>query len=336
MTAELRSRYGINDLLPHENILNFHVGVPSLPSWAKKPLSLLIGAGDLNQGGVLNLERFPSFDVYACYPWDTNGSLRANIEYFLSLPSNTKLLCFLDLENVEHIACFTRVFEGRFTRIEGYGPHSPHPSPVVLADLLAEGGIASNIFERAANVSSSFMVKEWLKNLYPSYIGMGHIFEVDEKGMYTPLSEQSTIELAALFRDAIRQVNCSNMQIHVEEDYFAMIDTWSLSTCQTVLAGLLFEKDTPVHMIGTVRSFQSSWAIECSPELIYTKIMPNFYPTVLSNYVLRYGEDELVVRLHLIRQKILEDISTRTTYAGKAKYNTFRRKLQQLSRALME
>jgi len=321
-------KYNIADLLPHENILNFHVGVPVLPSWVEGSLTLMIGAGDLNQGGIPNVKAFPSFDVYACYPWDNSGSLRENIKEFLNMPN--KLLCFLDFTKQDHLALFTELFKEKFRVIEGHGSHTPHLKAVDLSFLLEEGGKASNIFERSANVSSVSMVKEWLKSPYISYIGNGHLFDVDEKGVYKAVSAETKIELSALYRDAIRKVNCSNMQIHVEEDYLHMIDTWEFEECQSVLTGLLYEFETPVNMSGTVKPFQSSWHMYLRPELIYTKATPKFYPEVLEKYIAIHGIDSQVIRLNMIRDRIYDDIQQKCVFPGKAKYNTYRREFAKI------
>jgi hypothetical protein len=288
----------------------------------------MIGAGDLDQGGIPNVKAFPTFDVYACYPWDNSGSLRENITEFLKMPK--KLLCFLDFNKQEHIDLFANLFKEKFRVIEGHGPHTPHLKIVDLSFLLEEGGQASNIFERSANVSSVSMVKEWLKSPYISYIGNGHLFDVDEKGVYKAVSAETKIELSAIYRDAIRKVNCSNMQIHVEEDYLHMIDTWEFEECQSVLTGLLYEFETPVNMSGTVKPFQPSWHMYLRPELIYTKATPKFYPEVLEKYIAIHGIDSQVIRLNMIRDRIYDDIQQKCVFPGKAKYNTYRREFAKI------
>ena len=328
MTTEICTKYNIADLLPHENILNFHVGVPVLPSWVEGSLTLMIGAGDLDQDGIPNVKAFPTFDVYACYPWDNAGSLRENMTEFLKMPK--KLLCFLDFTKQEHLDLFANLFKGKFRVIEGHGAHSPHLKAVDLSFLLEEGGQASNIFERSANVSSVSMVKKWLKNPHISYIGNGHIFDVDESGIYKAVSSETKRELTAMYRDAIRNVNCTNMQIHVEEDYLHMINTWEFEECQSVLTGLLHDFETPVNMRGTVKPFQAAWDIKLRPELIYTKTTPNFYPEVLEKYIAIHGMDSQVIRQNTIRDRIYQDIEQKCIFPGKAKYNTYRREFTKI------
>jgi len=328
MTTELCHVYNISDLLPHENILNFHVGEPVLPPWVDTHLKLLLGAGDLDQKGILNLKAFPNFDVYACFPWDNAGSLRANIEYFLTLPK--KLLCLLDFHNNTHLKLFIKLFKGKFEVIEGHGAHTPHLKVCDLSFLLEEGGKASNIFERSSNVSSVSMVKEWLKNPHNSYIGNGYMFDVDANGQYKAISSETKEELIRMYRDAIRKVNSTNIQIHVEEDYYHMMDTWELEECQSVLMGLLHEFETPVDMRGTVQPFQPVWNLHVRPELIYKKITPNFYPQVLEKYIAIHGIDSQVIRLNMIRDRVYEDIQQKCVFPGKAKYNTYRREFAKI------
>jgi len=330
MTAEMCARYGIRDLLPHENILNFHVGVPVIPSFAQNiSLKGMLGAGDLNQGGILNVNTFTDFNVYICYPWDNNGSLRENVEAFLKMEN--KLLCFIDLMNTTQLKNFTTVFKNKFTILEGYGPHTPHLNIVDISCILVEGGKASNIYERGANITSVPVVREWLQNPFPNYIARGHIFDIDDRGTYkyitTPLKE----ELAYLFREAIRKRHSINRYVRIDEAYFSTIDSWSLEQCQSVLHGLLFEEETPVNMIGIIQQFIPSWNSSSTAELIYTKVSPDFCDSAVDIYIEKHGKDSNVERLHMIRDKILEDISKQAIYGGKAKYNTYRKQLSTMS-----
>jgi hypothetical protein len=331
MTTELCHAYGIQDLLPHPNILNFHMEKVSLPDWATNlTFQLMIGAGDLDQGGILNVHRFPSIDVYACYPWDNGGSLRANIKAFLALPPNTKLMCFIDLENNVHVSKFIKLFKGKFSRIEGHGPHTPHLNPVDIAEVLTEGGQASNIYERSSNCTSVALVTEWLQCPFPNYISRGHIFEVDANGGYKHLTPEVSAKVADLFRIQIRKYNSENRHIKVEEDYLSMIDTWSLVECQTVLSGLLFERQTPLTLYGIIQPFEPIWCEKERPELIYTKISPKFFHETIHNYVSTFGTDDKVERLTLIHDKIQEDLSMKRIFEAKAKYNTYRKKIDSL------
>ena len=331
MTTELCYAYGIQDLLPHPNILNFHMGHVTLPEWAiDHTFQLMIGAGDLDQGGIPNVNRFSSVDVYACYPWDNGGSLRTNIEAFLALPPNTKLLCFIDFDNHVHLSSFLKLFKGKFSSIEGHGAHTPHLNPVDIAEVLTEGGQASNMYERSANGTSVLLVKEWLKCPFPNYIGRGHIFDVDANGGYTPLTPEVAAEMADLFRIQIRKVHFENRHVKVEEDYLSMIDTWGLVECQTVLSGLLFERQTPLTLYGIIQPFEPIWCEKERPELIYTKISPKFFRDTIDKYVSTFGVDYNVERLTFIHDKIHEDLAMKRIFEAKAKYNTYRKKIDSL------
>jgi len=327
----------IQDLLPHDNILNFHAGIPTLPLWARDidSLSLMIGAGDYKQGGMLNIQRFSQFDVFVCYPYDDNGSLRENVVYFKSLQQN-KLLCFIDFNNAAHVSMFTSLFKEKFNRIEGHGGHTPHLKPVHIGRILCEGGTATNIFEMSSNISSVQMVEKWLRNIDlvygrfgegDSYIGSGHIFRISAQGYYeNALTPPENFMMKELFIEKIKEKNRMNGQVHVDIPYFEMIDTWTLIECQTVLAGLLHDADTPLMLRGTIRPFIPAWSDIERVELIYTKEMPKFKPDMIECYIEEYGEeDELVSRLYKIHDAIQEDIENMCIWQAKAKYKTYRK-----------
>lgn len=329
----------IQDLLPARNILNFHTGIPSLPKWVldKDSMSLMIGAGDFKHGGILNIESFIEFDVFICFPWDDRGSLRENVEYFKGLDQN-KLLCFIDLHNNSHVKAFISLFNGKFSRIEGHGGHTPHMKPSSLQLILSEGGIATNIFEMSSNISSVQMVEKWLRNLDQthgrfgegdSYIGIGHIFRINTDGHYeNRITENEYFMLKDLFIEKIKEKNRVNVQVHVDIPYFEMIDTWSLSDCQIVLAGLLHDYDTPLMLRGTIRPFTPAWSDIEKVELVYTKEMPDFKPDLLELYIEAYGEeDDIVVKLYKIYNAIQEDNENEHIWQSKAKFRTYRKYL---------
>ena len=215
--------------------------------------------------------------------------------------------------------------------LEGHGPHTPHLTPADLSFVLTEGGKASNIYERGSNVISVPILKEWLKAPYLNYVGRGHIFDTDTGGRYTHLSPEGKQELSHLFREAIRKAHSMSYYVKIEDDYYAMIDTWDLEECQTVLIGLLYESETPVNMRGVIQPFKPAWKSEEITELIYTKVSPNFFLGAIDKYVSTIGRDSKVERLEMIREKVMEDISKKNIYPGKAKYNTYRRELDKLS-----
>ena len=136
----------IADLLPNEQLLNFYKGTPRIPDWLPQQLSLIMGAGDLDQNG-LNVDQFSMFDVFYCEPWDNHGSLRRNVEQLLTSYKKKKIICFLNHYSPAHRKAFVDLFKGRFKYIDGYGGHTPHFEVHELEQLLVPGGEAVNIDE---------------------------------------------------------------------------------------------------------------------------------------------------------------------------------------------
>lgn len=137
----------IPDLLSNEHILNFHAGVQSLPDWLGDDLKVILGAGDLDQGDTLNLERFSMFDVFFCEPWDNHGSLRKNINYLIKNFYHEKVICFVDISQPAQVEQFCRLFQNRFRLIDGFGGHTPHLAFDCIVQVLKSGGKAVNLYE---------------------------------------------------------------------------------------------------------------------------------------------------------------------------------------------
>ena len=137
----------IKDLLPNEHLLNFHAGTPTLPEWLGDSLKIILGAGDFNQTGVSNVERFSMFDVFFCMPYDIDGSLRENVDYLLKTYSKQKVICFIDIEKPEQVETFCTLFKNRVVLLDGYGGHTPHLPMECIHKILKVGGTAVNLYE---------------------------------------------------------------------------------------------------------------------------------------------------------------------------------------------
>lgn len=137
----------IKDLLPNEHLLNFHAGTPTLPEWLGDSLKIILGAGDFNQHGISNVEKFNMFDVFFCMPFDVAGSLRENVDYLLKAYDKKKVICFLDIQKPEQVESFCTLFKNRFTLVDGYGGHTPHLPMECIQKILKVGGTAVNLYE---------------------------------------------------------------------------------------------------------------------------------------------------------------------------------------------
>jgi hypothetical protein len=139
----------IRNLLPNEHILNFHAGADAvrLPDWLGDNLKLIVGAGDMEHAGVLNVDKLNMFDVFLCLPEDDSGSLRRNIEAFLKQYPRQKVICFVDTRNELHLKSFCNLFANRFTLVDGHGGHTPHLPIDCISKILKVGGTAVNLYE---------------------------------------------------------------------------------------------------------------------------------------------------------------------------------------------
>jgi hypothetical protein len=137
----------IGDLLPNEQILNFHEGVSKLPDWLGDNLKLIMGAGDLDQIGMSNVLQFYMFDVFFCQPWTSRNSLRQNVVDLLHYFPKKKVICFINQENKKEMDQFCSLFKNRFSLVDGYEGHCPHFSLDQLSIILKAGGTAVNIYE---------------------------------------------------------------------------------------------------------------------------------------------------------------------------------------------
>ncbi len=140
----------IQHLLPNEHILNFHTNPERviLPDWLGNSLSLILGAGDMEHNGVLNIDELSMFDVFLCMPEDDEGSLRRNVEAFLKKYHHQKVLCFLDTQNDAQMKRICQLFLNRFCLVDGHGGHTPHLPINCIATILEVGGTAVSLYER--------------------------------------------------------------------------------------------------------------------------------------------------------------------------------------------
>lgn len=134
----------IGDLLPNEQILNFHEGVSKLPEWLGDNLKIILCAGDGDQRGYSNvLLPFHMFDVFFCYP--AYNSIRQNVLDLLQYFPKKKVICLIDITNKSQMEQFLSLFKNRFSLIDGYYGHCPYFNIDQISKVLKVGGTALNI-----------------------------------------------------------------------------------------------------------------------------------------------------------------------------------------------
>jgi hypothetical protein len=126
----------------------------------------MVGAGDLEHGGMPNTQLFHQFDVFFCNGWDINGSLQRNVDYINTHYPDQKVICVLDYAKPDQVERFISLFAGCFTLIDGHGGHTPHFTINELRLLLAEGGEAVNIYEKSESLISTDDLSFWLDKGY--------------------------------------------------------------------------------------------------------------------------------------------------------------------------
>lgn len=147
----------LGELANNEHILNFHTGVAALPEWLTSgDLKVILGVGDMNHEdtkerfdyGRVGTEFLPNFDVYVCYPWiEYSGVTKRNLEYILANSPRKKVICYLDIENPDHVTQFVALFAGRVGFLTSYRSHCPHFGIESIGRLLRKGGEATEVFE---------------------------------------------------------------------------------------------------------------------------------------------------------------------------------------------
>jgi len=336
--ANIKFTETIADLLPHPQVLNFHVGMPVLPDWVGTGLRLMMGAGDLNQGGIPNIKRFDTYDVFFCLPWDWDGSLRQNVEYLIAHRPRT-LLCFIDNNNYEHVKKFITLFAGRFSFIDGFGGHTPHLSPLKASILLGDGGIATNMYEHAETVISLDEVNFWLDNQYFKRFGINSDIIT---GLINPTYNSSQEnELKQRLQAKAIELSDKNKQIVLSNEMLEKISTYSLRELQYLIRELLFEQYCPPNMVGSWVTMQKDWLNQSRQNVfIFTKVPFDFKYDLLETYRVCHGEDnEQYIKacklIDFIKKGIekttKDDTCCMTVYVLKKWYYTYKKLVQNIS-----
>jgi len=320
------------DGLQDGRILNFHRGACVLPEWAGFDLRLMMGAGDLDHGGVPNLEKFSTYNVFYCLPMDWNDSLRKNVDYLLGSDAQ-RLLCFVDNTDANQVRAFCDLFAGRFSFIDGHGGHCPHFDMCALGRLLAEGGTATNIFEMSEGLMTVGELEYWLDHGF--FRGpCGDNFMTSRVYMPgipygSPLPNED--DLKARLADKIRLAAARSSRIDVSDVDLAVAP---LGLLQTVMRVLLFDSQTPVNLQGSFSLMRKDWQTAESLHYIVTKHSPDYSLDLIALAIVQ-GHDDVVKRAHMLIEAINKDLALGTAWGSVAKYRTYKRHIEEKVKPLL-
>ncbi len=295
-------------------MLNFHEGVERLPEWLPKDgLSLIMGAGDLDQEGILNVKKFSDFDVFFCNNWSHDGSLERNVAYVAEHYFHQKVICIIDIHNEEEMFRFTELFEHRFRRIDGYGQHTPHMSIMDLEKVLCLGGIATNIYEMCEMCMEVEEFQKYLKeDFYPCIALMdGKVYR--NPAVCFDLGEEKTAELKSLVLRRIRERVEKGGFVRVDNSVLRELDTYTLWHLQKVLKGLLYEPQFPPNMVGVVKWNTRSWSEESMMELVVERVDPEYGLD-------RFYDEEQKGKMSALVDAIKADIRVGFIFGARMKY----------------
>jgi hypothetical protein len=261
----------------------------TLPSCVGGQLRLMMGAGDLNQDGLLNIERFETYNVFLCQPWnDRNGSLRGNVEYLIN-STTAKLLCFMDIDDKLQVEAFTDLFKGRFSFIDGYGGHCPHFEMCDIKKLLCVGGKATNIYEYCENLMPYNHFMSFLDNgqtPFTSPFGNGQV--MSHFWLHSKLFVQSNDDMLLLYRkmrQKILELIDIASNIGFTKDTISDIETMPihcygdevnpLISLQHILRILMLNDQLKEnHLFGSFEMMRKDWMNDEEPTLVVTNEEP--------------------------------------------------------------
>jgi len=330
----------IKDLLPNTHLLNFHSDVtPVVPSWLGTSLKLMMGAGDLDQGGVTNIQYFHLYDVYFCLPWQ-GDALRKNVEYLLANYHHRKVICYIDVKNCEQVRRFADLFTGRFHLIDGFGGHTPHFRLPVISQLLSVGGEAVNIYERPDTVIYMSEYLKWFDDGCPPYMS-GFMCGLDiltakiydksmRSGTCVPM-EADMRQLMGMMCEKIHELNSvSERQVRLSDEvlYELQPEPINITTIQTALRCLMMESVMPLDLDGIVKPYMRLWGDTAHAQLVVTKKPLNLGNSEIQTYVAKFGIDETVTKMRRCIDAIHYDMDCdKAVYLSKAKYRTLHKLL---------
>jgi hypothetical protein len=273
----MASLASIRHLLPNEHLLNFYAGTPTLPDWLGSSLNLILGAGDLDQGGIPNVQKFSMFDVFFCEPWDERGSLRQNIDYLLKNYNKQKVICFLDIKNRAQLDVFCSLFRGRFSLVDGYGGHTPHLPIECIEQILEPGGKAVNLYEMSEAVIGEEEFTHLIKEM-PTAEEVRHLFRKLSLFDYNTQETKDSIMFGYKYHliKHIQKKLSTNKSIHIDWSILRDVDRETeIGILKIILAVFLMYDPLPLTLKGTFGFNKRIWQPEefTLRELVVTKVV---------------------------------------------------------------
>ena len=310
--------------MDNEHVLNFHEGVERLPEWLPEDgLSLIMGAGDLDQEGILNVKKFSDFNVFFCNNWSFHGTLERNIAYIAEHYFHQKVICIIDVHNEQEMISFTDLFKHRFRRVDGYDQHTPHMTIADLERVLCLGGRATNIYEMSEMCIEVDEFQKYLKDDYYPYMALmdGKVYK--NPGVCFNIGEEKTADLKALVLRRIHERVDKGGFVEVEYSVLRDLESYSLWHLQKVLKALLFEPNFPPNMVGIVRWNKRSWREESMLELVVQRIEPNYHLD-------KFHDEEQKGKMSALVDAIKADITAGFIFGARMKYKRLMRALKAL------
>lgn len=307
--------------LPNDkHLLDFSKEV-TLPA-GLKPLSLMVGAGDLEHDNMPNVQKFSQFDVFFCNAWDIYGSLQRNVDYINANYPEQKVICVVDYNNKDEVEQFIKTFANCFTLIDGHGGHTPHFTIEQLRRLLAEGGEAVNIYEKSENLLLVEDVRFWFTNGYFPFRCASHTFLnsriYNKNSVKYEITAEEEAEFRPKFIEKIMEVYQGVMRTKISAELLANLDRIPLSTLQEILVAIMFDNQLHLDMKGEVRMNQRVWWSSPSVELVLKKVPIDYMEEKVSSC----RDTTMKERAEMIIAKIREELEHGMVYPPCAKYRT--------------
>jgi hypothetical protein len=283
----------------------------------------MMGAGDLDQEGILNVKKFSDFNVFFCNNWSFNGTIERNIAYIAEHYFHQKVICIIDVHNEQEMFSFTELFKHRFRRVDGYDQHTPHMTIADLERVLCLGGRATNIYEMSEMCMELGEFEKYLKEDYYPHMALmdGKVYR--NPGTQFNLGEEKTAELKALVLRRIHERVDKGGFVEVEYSVMRELESYSLWHLQKVLKALLFEPNFPPNMVGIVRWNKRSWREESMLELVVQRIEPNYHLD-------KFHDEEQKGKMSALVDAIKADISAGFIFGARMKYKRLMRALKAL------
>jgi hypothetical protein len=287
-----------------------------------RPSSLMVGAGDLEHGGIPNTQLFNQFDVFFCNAWDVNGSVQRNVDYINDNYPGQKVVCVIDYHNKDEVERFITLFAGCFSLIDGHGGHTPHFTVDELRRLLAEGGEAVNIYEKSESLLSVDDARFWFDKGYFPYRCASHtylnsrIYNKNSPRYELPSEEHKEMRLK--FFDKIQETYQGVKRITISPELLANLDALPLSTLQEILVSIMFDIQIHLDMKGEVRMNRRVWRDVSTVELVLKKVPVDY----MDEKVASCNDAALRERAEMITAKIREELQQGQVYPPCAKYRT--------------